>query len=1094
MALKRINENPTITDKAIFDIVTPDYQDCFSSNPYKVSKVIIYHAEINTESSNAEEYNEIIYDDTAKANVEAARTTYCMSGSEADLLAFISAQDKLAQSARTTPIYYRGVVPVTIIGTDNTPAWLDPTSIYDADTQKKVRGENRLILIDEDVDGNTQCGHFELHWEPLGMREGDYFICWTWSPVANGETRTAHIHFTLYGNTQLTTSIPSHYTVPDKYDILLERYLPEVFKMSLSDSDLAPQVLHELNAAIAKGFTFLENMANQLVDLQDANSTHEALLPYLSNLFNLKLKSEDPTLWRGQIKRAIPLFKKKGTISALREAMSLAGINLLKLTRMWQVISPYTWQELFNVVDPLINTFTLEKQAIFPIDGNNLELYYRYADPAGTLPNERHEWVRLDSPLDYIQFVDLGDGTTELRWIGSGASAGITLQEGDSFRVVYQVRSVGSQQNVETYIRTKPLDLADQRDERNQSCPKNNWNVRLIEEDDPMFDVIIPTRHPYFSPLIYGNIRTEFPYSENIYNMEEYNGSTRESLNPCDIDCDFVDPCTYCQSSSYIVDLEIENLGDHRIIEAMEILQEFTPFHFQLHAMILSGSVNDFIPPPQEQIEAIMQIGQEDMIIAGEGQMSINRDMILAAQAERTDLTTEDGTAPFPIIDSGNGYYDHIAFFCPSHNLQNIQMNPSPPTGNNLLEILSGNNSGNKYDLLDPDGHYAQISIVTGSTIEQPTNPFTFRLSNLQYPYPGESRTASFTKEFGLLDSTHLDTLLSLNIKTQWDVLHNPSHIRSGSAWSVQLNGSGPFYIVDHMLSDGTIILDGSTPTIAAPVISYVIHNASGTTEYAASTGNWKLTGRTIVCVENDITGMDLRSVMREGNYALYGGTQYPIIGFVSDSLLKFYVSGYSGGDASGNPITVYRRLIDNEIGFFVYQGLTLTTTVDYESYLVIDNGSGGSPVYEDLINNFKENFLIVIGSQYYNIDSIIGTTITLIGPAQSTWKTTATPVSFTIHKYDRKLFSVYRPDKITTPVHTFGEFPIGDLNWQSDKLDRRGKSLIELTTVNSTPMAFWAWAQNMTNDQSGNQITNLVAQKENITYSIQWKESDEHN
>ena len=117
-----------------------------------------------------------------------------------------------------------------------------------------------------------------------------------------------------------------------------------------------------------------------------------------------------------------------------------------------------------------------------------------------------------------------------------------------------------------------------------------------------------------------------------------------------------------------------------------------------------------------------------------------------------------------------------------------------------------------------------------------------------------------------------------------------------------------------------------------------------------------------------------------------------------------------------------------------------------------------------------------------------------MIGPAQSTWKTTTTPVSFTIHKYDRKLFSVYRPDKITTPVHTFGEFPIDDLNWQSDKLDRRGKSLIELTTVNSTPMAFWAWAQNMTNDQSGNQITNLVAQKENITYSIQWKESDEHN
>jgi len=52
-------------------------------------------------------------------------------------------------------------------------------------------------------------------------------------------------------------------------------------------------------------------MANQLIDLFDANALHESLLNYLSNLFAIKLRSSDPTLWRRQIKEAIPLFKKR---------------------------------------------------------------------------------------------------------------------------------------------------------------------------------------------------------------------------------------------------------------------------------------------------------------------------------------------------------------------------------------------------------------------------------------------------------------------------------------------------------------------------------------------------------------------------------------------------------------------------------------------------------------------------------------------------------------------------------------------------------------------------------------------------------------
>ena len=58
--------------------------------------------------------------------------------------------------------------------------------------------------------------------------------------------------------------------------------------------------------------------------------------------------------------------------------------------------------------------------------------------------------------------------------------------------------------------------------------------------------------------------------------MEEYNGSIRTSLNPCDIDKDFIDPCFSSLSSKYNIDLEIEALSDDRIIEAADVLKALT--------------------------------------------------------------------------------------------------------------------------------------------------------------------------------------------------------------------------------------------------------------------------------------------------------------------------------------------------------------------------------------------------------------------------------------------------------------------------------------------------------------------------------------
>jgi hypothetical protein len=160
---------------------------------------------------------------------------------------------------------------------------------------------------------------------------------------------------------------------------------------------------------------------------------------------------------------------------------------------------------------------------------------------------------------DYVAF-STSQGVTTMSW----DSTILTLVAGDIVKVLYQYNTISNptEQSLEDYLRLLPS--IDQRDERSQNYPLKNWNTRGIEDDDVLFDLIVPSRHPFHDFLVYGKIRTEFPYSENIYNMEEYNGSIRNSKNPCDIDKNFVDPCSYCMSSSYNIDVEIENITNER--------------------------------------------------------------------------------------------------------------------------------------------------------------------------------------------------------------------------------------------------------------------------------------------------------------------------------------------------------------------------------------------------------------------------------------------------------------------------------------------------------------------------------------------------
>lgn len=1052
MAIKRLSENPTITDTILFDILTPDSDGCFVSGcPYKVIQAKIYFLERSLVQQNFGEY-EVSHDNAVnndlKKDWEEAKAAACLLPTDENLKKLAQIQLQIDLQTKKDQTYYKDAALVATFGSETVPAWIEGGE------------DNALTLIDETAEGEVQYGHFELQWQPSGIREGNYFICWNWVQYEHYSTEdiiSAHEYFTISSPVQESINIPSHYTKKDKYSTLSDRYLASMFKTFVSNNDETPYILRGVNNSASDGFTFLEDMGNQIVDLLDANTAHQYYLPALANLFAYKLRSGDVTLWRRQIKRAMPLLKRKGTLRGLQEALAQAGIEMVKFTKLWQVISPYTWQECFTYVDT--NDFVLEKVALAPTPGDlNFELYYRGVNDSS--------WTQLTPPLDYVS-ITTAEGVSTLSWITT------PLAVGDSIRVIYQVTDISSHQTLEDYIRALPL--IDTRDERSQEYPPKNWNVRAIEEDDPFFDVVITTKHPFYNDIIWGQIRTEFPYSENAYNMEEYSGSTRDSLDPCDIDKEFVDPCKWGQSSSYTIDLKITNISDDRIAETLEILKEFTPFHATLHTMYLGGLVEDFIQP-QDEITVYVTMRGEETTISGNGQLIFNRVMVEASQGDRESLAAMT-PVPSESIDAGTGRNEYIMINSPLIQLDRVGLNES----SNLLEILSGSNSG-EYTISNANKNQAEISGV----IEPfSSGVFTYRLSNEIFTDVVTTITQDdvFTFSDANIDITQFE------IMTQHDADHTPSII----PWSVEVTLpveiAGTYTVAD--LSCGNLILnDPALPTIPTTDITYNLKNSSAITVVNSATGSLTCQRRGLVDVSS-LPPDDMRNFVQKGYYLEYLGEQYIIEGFKTGETHQFYIDGYSDGVVVGVTTNLYQRLVDNQPGYLHYQGMKLTTATDYETLFDIKNGDN-APVDENLITDndlFMQNYMVMIGDNYYAITRWNKNDIYLVGPPLDWGVSTSTTVYYQIYHFTKNAWSVFEKDvmkpsngpEVVVPGHDF------------TFLDRRGNEVIEVNIENSTTMMAnqidaYVIASAL-NSGKQNMIQDSVAIKENISYKVEYRD-----
>lgn len=1140
MAVVAYNKNPSITDTVRFLLETPDFNGCLNS-PYKVDKVIIYFVERDFSSGNLKEYDDKTYEPSKLNAALAAEAIACVNPTEINIYDAKRLRAIAESSAVTSPFYFNDSIPIKIIGTAVNPAWLtgneitgvsasnpavvtstghglatgDKVFIYLTNSVPAIDGEYNVTVLSPDtfsieynlngatagttgiwftaqddvnnalvpvvIGGKTVPATFEYLWEPVGAREGDYFICWTWTPLIAGDSISSHIKFSLVGNTQVTTSIPTHFTDPTKYPTLLERYTPEMFKLYLATNDVTPQVIDKFNGAISLGFETLENLANQIVDLQDANTLHESLLPYLSNFFNLKLKTNDPTRWRGQIIRAIPQFKSKGTRIALQHAFDLAGMKMISLKQLWQVVSKYTWQESF-VYGAANLDFMLEKVLIEPLDTNNFEIYVRFFNDEN--PNAYNDsYTQLTS--DYVSFSTV-DGVTTMTWVGDTLSVDpITLHENDIVRVLYQYNTIPNltEQGYEDYLRT--LSLLDQRDEVLQLYPKKNWNVRGIEEDDVLFNSLIPSRHPYHEFLVYGQIRTEFPYSENIYNMDEYNGSIRNSKVPCDIDKNFIDPCRSCISSSYNIEIEVGELSDDRIKEALETLTENTPFHAVLNTLNFAGGLNEFIASPVEEIEILVNVKHEESVIAGDAQMYFNRAMKLSnlnnlpsSQTIMRDALATSAQVVNSVV--AVAYNTDIVLYCPTKMLENLGIKNDDTS---ILEILDGIYAG-EYNILDASGNSVVISTTPTEPIDDCNNIFDNlgQLNSCAFPFK-ISNPVIDNINYASLCNVERDNIIVLgddtvdfekiNIQSQFDVDQGTAV----AAYTIDIPDYGGTYTILNVDSNGNLLLeyDSTLPTSSVTGKTYTIYN--GMTAVIISTNGYlNVTKRAKVTALNPNV-LPISSMIRSnGYYQILSFVEYPITGLVPNTTDQFYISDYDGLDLGGVTLTIRKLVVGTQIGYLSYRGLNLQITgVDYETSLGIQNGTNEVIVGPEAIQNngFMENFIVKVDSEYYWMTNINGnspagsTTMRLSGDGQY-WRTLGnggTSVTISIYQFST-LGATIMGQQFDQPEHTF------------ETLDRSGRSVITGSVDNNVVVSLAAPDDSFSED---------IKQKEAVSYKIEY-------
>jgi hypothetical protein len=1013
---KLYTDNPKVNDRVEFIFLTPDANKCYPIDPYYIENITIFFIERNYASPNIQEYDTQISQANLEARYLVLKNVACEYPSEENAQLANDAFDSWQKSIVTNPFYYANSQIVFQAGSSTQPLW--------------VRGGTNTdsIVIKAPTDEFPYC-RFQFFWDAFNVREGDYFICYKWKPNPSGDTLSAHLPFYLNSDIAAYTSNPTHRTPPKKYYDLLTRYLPEMYKSTYADTDRTPEILDKLNLALNDGFKQMEDLVNQIIDLLDANVLQEPLLIYLANFFNLKLRSSDPTRWRKQIKKAVPLNKMKGRLEGLRQALSDAGMELVEFSQLWQVGTKYSYTESF-----LYSSETIFKLKKVSLDKNNTFFLLQ-------LETNTSDYATIS--LDNIE-IYTSNGVSYMKYIGN------TLELSSRLKITYQIKEFPNETQVQIHSYILGLSLIDTRDDRYFEYPPKDWNTYGIEETDPLFDVIVNVKNPFYEPIIFGKIRTEFPYSEQAYNMDEYNGSLRDSFDPKDIDKNFIEPCRDTISARYNLELSVQDLSNIRLVEAQEIIAEYTPFHAILHTLKFNGYMEDYMLPAYESWQILIKYNASDYLISGQANTIFNRNIRpnIYGQVLRNMLTTAQ------TVESGttNVYNDTIILFCPLQNLETIGI--TSISSDTLLQILAPHANSGEYTVQNPVGNYVE---VIGS-ISEPLNTteFSFILSNIVL---SDSNFDVYQDNLYFVTDLTLD-FLYYPIKTIFDVENG----QAVASWKIQIVSTGFIYEITNIINNKIYLLnDGSLTNTYYENLDYKLLDNSNNIIFESTDGIYNVVYRGRVVVDSGTGVGNIQTFLTRNNYFFFDAdsSQYYIDGY-PDTLNEIYIDNYNAGDQGGVSGKVLQRLAADN-GNLDYNKMLFLKPITFPIFTDPNDPNA----LED--STFKENYLIEINSSFYSIvsEETIGLNQYLFLSGKfDEWGTISsggTSVSYDLIRYVK--------DPATIMLQDF------------DFVDRSGQEVIT-NEIMSLP----AFA--MTDLASGSETKDFSVQEESIGYTILTKDN----
>ena len=383
------------------------------------------------------------------------------------------------------------------------------------------------------------------------------------------------------------------------------------------------------------------------------------------------------------------------------------------------------------------------------------------------------------------------------------------------------------------------------------------------------------------------------------------------------------------------------------------------------------------VPPAQEDVEILVNYAPQDQVVGA--QMLFNRFMG-DGYTSGNDIKREMlASATEVAASTGIGTNDYFVLYSPEVNFDINALGID--YDNNVLEILSGPDQG-EYRISASIGKKAVIAQGEPDSIEFPLNEdsFPFRLSN--EIFNGSVSSITQVDKFYFSDNSRQFRLSG--VVPGWKiVVTSPGDV------------AGTYEILDSYPND-TVLLDGWTGVSPSSEITYTLY-----TDSMVQVGDESDSGEVSVVREGLVNGgtdFVIDYQIQNDDVVIIGPKKYSVVNIDSDD--EFTISNYTAGSVGATNCKIHRRLVEQAVGYLGVSGLILTTSDNYEADLAISNGNNSiNPLIED--SQFKENFLVLIDTTYYQILEIDGPVITLMGPTQN-WGLTGTSVDFSIVQFTK--------------------------------------------------------------------------------------------